>query len=147
MFGGPEVSYHQTYSARYWLSILRIRNPTRNVQRKHRTDFPTVLRKMIIFRLWIRCNSFFVLTLLCISQVINPGSHNFYSEHKFLILQPEYFGTCPQALDEYIYWNPLGLDSSQCPYYETTSDLSTLAILVKTQTVSLFSQRIKYMIG
>jgi len=30
MFGGPEVSYHQTYSARDLLSVLS--------QRKHRTD-------------------------------------------------------------------------------------------------------------
>jgi len=38
MFGGPEVSYHQTYSARGWLSILRTPYPTQNLQRKHRTD-------------------------------------------------------------------------------------------------------------
>ena len=38
MFGGPEVSYHQTYSARDWLSILRTLYPTQNLQRKHRTD-------------------------------------------------------------------------------------------------------------
>jgi len=38
MFGGPEVSYHQTYSARDWLSILRTPYPTQNLQRKHRTD-------------------------------------------------------------------------------------------------------------
>jgi len=38
MFGGPEVSYHQSYSARDWLSILRTHYPTRNLQRKHRTD-------------------------------------------------------------------------------------------------------------
>jgi len=37
MFGGPEVSYHQTYSARDWLSILRTPYPTQNLQRKHRT--------------------------------------------------------------------------------------------------------------
>ena len=37
-FGGPEVSYHQTYSARDWLSILRTSYPTQNLQRKHRTD-------------------------------------------------------------------------------------------------------------
>jgi len=40
MFGGPEVSYHQTYSARDWLSILRTPYPTQNLQRKHRTDRP-----------------------------------------------------------------------------------------------------------
>jgi len=28
MFGGPEVSYHQTYSARDWLSILKTPYPT-----------------------------------------------------------------------------------------------------------------------
>jgi len=38
MFGGPEVSYHQTYSARDWLSVLRTPYPTQNLQRKHRTD-------------------------------------------------------------------------------------------------------------
>ena len=38
MFGGPEVSYHQTYSARDWLSILRTHYPTQHLQRKHRTD-------------------------------------------------------------------------------------------------------------
>jgi hypothetical protein len=38
MFGGPEVSYHQTSSARDWLSILRTTYPTQNLQRKHRTD-------------------------------------------------------------------------------------------------------------
>jgi len=38
MFGGPEVSYHQIYSARDWLSILRTSYPTQNLQRKHRTD-------------------------------------------------------------------------------------------------------------
>jgi len=38
MFGGPEVSYHQTYSVRDWLSILRTSYQTQNIQRKHRTD-------------------------------------------------------------------------------------------------------------
>jgi len=38
MFGGPEVSYHQTYSARGWLSILRTPYQTQNLQRKYRTD-------------------------------------------------------------------------------------------------------------
>jgi len=38
MFGGPEVSYHQTYSARDWLSILRTPYPTQNLRRKHWTD-------------------------------------------------------------------------------------------------------------
>jgi len=38
MFGGPEVSYHQTYSVRDWSSILRTPYPTQNLQRKHRTD-------------------------------------------------------------------------------------------------------------
>jgi len=38
MFGGPEVSYHQTYSAREWLSILRTPYPTQSLQRNHRTD-------------------------------------------------------------------------------------------------------------
>jgi hypothetical protein len=28
MFGSPEVSYHQTYSAKDWLSILRTPHPT-----------------------------------------------------------------------------------------------------------------------
>jgi len=43
MFGGPEVSYHNTYSARGWLSILRTPYPTQNLQRKHRTDIRTQL--------------------------------------------------------------------------------------------------------
>ena len=38
MFGGPQFSYHQTYSARDWLSILRTHYPTQNLQRKHTTD-------------------------------------------------------------------------------------------------------------
>jgi len=38
MSGGPEVSYHQTSSARDWLSILRTPYSTQNLQRKHRTD-------------------------------------------------------------------------------------------------------------
>jgi hypothetical protein len=33
-----EVSYHQTYSAKDWLSILRTPYPPQNLQRKHRTD-------------------------------------------------------------------------------------------------------------
>jgi len=33
-----EVSYHQTYSARDWLYILRTRYRTQNLQRKHSTD-------------------------------------------------------------------------------------------------------------
>jgi len=37
MFGGPEVSYHQTCSARDWLPILRTSYKTQNLQRKHRT--------------------------------------------------------------------------------------------------------------
>jgi hypothetical protein len=35
---GPKVSYHQTYSAREWLSILRTPYLTPNLQRKHRTE-------------------------------------------------------------------------------------------------------------
>jgi len=38
IFEGPEVSYHQTYSARDWLCILRTPYPIQNLQRKHRTD-------------------------------------------------------------------------------------------------------------
>jgi hypothetical protein len=38
LFGGPEVSYHQTYSVSDWLSILRTLYPTQNLQRKHRTE-------------------------------------------------------------------------------------------------------------
>jgi len=38
MFGGPEISYHQTYSVRDWLSILRTPYPTQNHQKNHRTD-------------------------------------------------------------------------------------------------------------
>jgi hypothetical protein len=37
MFGDPEVNYHQTYSARDGLSILRTSYPTQKIQRKHRT--------------------------------------------------------------------------------------------------------------
>ena len=39
MFGGPEVNYHRTHSARNWLSILRTTYTTQNLQRKRRTDF------------------------------------------------------------------------------------------------------------
>jgi len=46
MFGGPEVSYHQTYSARDWLSILRTLYPTQNLQRKHRTDSQMKKKKL-----------------------------------------------------------------------------------------------------
>ena len=35
MFGSPEVSYQQTYSARDWLSIMRTAYPTQNLQKKH----------------------------------------------------------------------------------------------------------------
>jgi len=45
MFGGPEVSYHQTYPARVWLSILRTPYPTQNLQRKHRTEPLQITRK------------------------------------------------------------------------------------------------------
>jgi len=38
MFGGPEISHHQTYSGRNWLSILRTPYPTQNLQWKHRPD-------------------------------------------------------------------------------------------------------------
>jgi hypothetical protein len=37
MFGNPEVSYHQTYLAKNWLSILRTSYPTQNLQRKYST--------------------------------------------------------------------------------------------------------------
>jgi len=50
MFGGPEVSYHQTYSARDWLSTLRTTYPTQNLQTKHRTDLQktTTARKRTV---------------------------------------------------------------------------------------------------
>jgi hypothetical protein len=38
MFGGPEVSYHQTHSARDWLSVLRTLYTTQNLQVQRRTD-------------------------------------------------------------------------------------------------------------
>ena len=38
MSGDPEVSYHQMYSARDWLSILSTHLSTQNPQRKYRTD-------------------------------------------------------------------------------------------------------------
>jgi hypothetical protein len=38
MFGGPELSYHQTHSVRDGLSILRTHYTTQNLQRKRRTD-------------------------------------------------------------------------------------------------------------
>jgi hypothetical protein len=43
MFGCPEVSYHQTHSAREWLSILRTPYTNQNLQRKRRTDIILVL--------------------------------------------------------------------------------------------------------
>jgi hypothetical protein len=45
MIRGPEVSYHQIYSARDWLSILRTPYPNQNLQRKHRTDLIMVKYK------------------------------------------------------------------------------------------------------
>jgi len=44
MFGGPEVSYHQTHSARDWLSILRTPYTTQNLQRKRRTEKQTTTK-------------------------------------------------------------------------------------------------------
>jgi len=41
-FGSPEVSYHETYSARDWLSILRTPHSTQYLQKKHRTDFQII---------------------------------------------------------------------------------------------------------
>jgi hypothetical protein len=58
MFGGPEVSYHQTYSARDWLSILRTPYPTQNLQRKYK-----------ILKIDIKKNTFFVA-----STVHNKGT-------------------------------------------------------------------------
>jgi len=54
MFGGPEVSYYQTYSARDWLSILGTPYPTQNLQMKHRTDsqMTTKARKRTIIQLF-----------------------------------------------------------------------------------------------
>jgi thioesterase domain-containing protein len=45
MFGSPEVNYHQTYSVRDWLSILRTPYPTQDLQRKHRTEHLQTTRK------------------------------------------------------------------------------------------------------
>jgi hypothetical protein len=44
MFGGPEVNYHQTHSARDWLFILRTPYTTQNLQRKRRTDKQTTTK-------------------------------------------------------------------------------------------------------
>jgi hypothetical protein len=41
MFGDREISFHQTHSARDWLSILWTLSTTQNLQRKHRTDTTT----------------------------------------------------------------------------------------------------------
>jgi hypothetical protein len=43
MFGGPEGSYHQTHSARDWLSVLRTPYTTENLHRKSRTDLQTII--------------------------------------------------------------------------------------------------------
>jgi hypothetical protein len=43
MFGGPEVSYHQTHSVRDWLFILKTPYTTQNLQRKCRTDAAVTL--------------------------------------------------------------------------------------------------------
>jgi hypothetical protein len=52
MFGGPEVSYHQTHSARDWLSILRTTYTTQNLQRKRRTDIINVrLFILLLFKM------------------------------------------------------------------------------------------------
>jgi hypothetical protein len=47
MFGSPEVSYHQPYAARDWLSILRTFYSTQNLQRKHRNLYRPQGRKGI----------------------------------------------------------------------------------------------------
>jgi hypothetical protein len=44
MYGSPEVSYHQTYSTKDWLSILRTPYPTQNLQRKHTTDLHMTIK-------------------------------------------------------------------------------------------------------
>jgi hypothetical protein len=44
MFGGSEVNYHQTHSARDWLSILRTTYTTQNLQRKSRTNIHTTTK-------------------------------------------------------------------------------------------------------
>jgi uncharacterized protein YeeX (DUF496 family) len=44
MFGGPGVSYYQTYSASYRLSILRTPYTIQNLQRKHRTGLKTTTK-------------------------------------------------------------------------------------------------------
>jgi hypothetical protein len=50
MFGGPEVSCHQTYSARNWLSILRTHYPTQKLQRKHRKPKKRWREQLLIWR-------------------------------------------------------------------------------------------------
>jgi len=63
IFGGPEVRYHQTYTARDWLSILRTLYPTQNLQRKHRTDSQmgnnqsTVKHHLIYYFLFLKTKS------------------------------------------------------------------------------------------
>jgi len=51
MFGSPEVSYLQTYSARDWLSNLRTPYSIQNLQRKYRTDLhmTTKVRKRTMY--------------------------------------------------------------------------------------------------
>jgi hypothetical protein len=43
VFGNTEVSYHQTYSARDWLSILRTPYPTQNLQRKYSDELINII--------------------------------------------------------------------------------------------------------
>jgi len=63
MFGGPEVSYHQTYSAREWLSILRTPYPTQNLQRMHRTDLHIIYVTYKILKLLLNIMYFCCVSL------------------------------------------------------------------------------------
>jgi len=46
---GPDVSYHQTYSARDRLSIPRTPYPTQNLQRKHRKTYNTLVLPTFLY--------------------------------------------------------------------------------------------------
>jgi len=88
MFGSPEVSYHQNYSARDWLSILRTPHPTQNLQRKHGTDLQNNNNnnnnnKAIFFNIITYFCSRVVLENLTGSQLVKKFSA-FYGTRKFI---------------------------------------------------------------
>jgi len=76
MFGGPEVSYHRTYSARDWLPILRTPYPTQNLQRlrTYGSKYTKSYFFMSLNVVWLFCITFnwfiFVNTFLNLQHIL-----------------------------------------------------------------------------